>query len=570
MGTTQRGLLLALGAVGFVSGLAASGCLASSALVCTAGTQQCIVTCVDFSSDEANCGSCGNPCQPRAVCVNSQCACPGTLTTCAGACTDVTTDPRNCGGCGQACASGLVCQPTVDGGLQSGTCQAVCGTGVECSGSCVTLDSDPANCGSCGNVCHQGYGCHATPLGPAQGACMPDVVVSCISAGVTTTVGSVAPLQDNPVRPVYGPFVAAGTVPGALGIFSDALLVGDEGVLRELALGDLSTVAPETTPLGLGPNFIEVDSRSATATWVYVVNSSSNTLSVLGGPPVGTARTDGGSQGLGLSVSGGYAFGPNTFPEPYARVGNELFVPLYGGFDDVSALVGGKVIRLDVSNPSVPVLVGIYDLNQLVILPTFDAGVVAYPRPSQALYHGGYVYVVLNNLDIDYVAAGPSVLAKIDPTLPLADGGAGDAGMGSLAGTVTLDPSVCLDAVAMANTDQRLLLSCFGQATFDSSFNTVAVDRSGVLLLDVNDALISSWSPQCPDAGAPCTPPIAGRLAVFGTRAYVGDQSSGRVFVLNVSVDGQLSELAGYTTDGGPLQPCPTGQSNVSDVIRIP
>jgi LVIVD repeat len=573
MSDVQRILVMFLGAAGFAGGLAASGCLQTSELVCTAGTTQCNVTCVDLRNDPANCGVCGVPCQPRAVCSSGVCTCGG-LSLCNGACSSTTTDPNNCGGCatdgGTVCSTGQVCAPTTlaDGGL-TGTCQVLCSDTI-CAGACVDVTTDPGNCGGCagdgGTICAQGYGCHPIAGGPLVGGCEPDVVASCIASA-----GSVAPMS-NGTQPVSGPAVAVGSVPGALGVLGGGLLVADEGILRELALPNLGAgVSPETVPLGSGPNFVEVTGGLDAGSFVYVVNSTSNTLSILAGPPLAAARVllpDGGLQGLGLRVDGGYGFGQNTFPQPFARLGNEIFVPLYGGYTAATALAGGKVVRLDVSNPSAPVLVGIYDLNGLN-LQTFDGG-QAFPRPSQAILRGGFIYVVLNNLDSSYAPAGPPLLAKIDPVQPL------DAGAGSVAGLVVLDASRCLDAQWMAATSTGgLLVSCFGQATFDSNFNTVAVDRSGVLSLDVNDVLISSWSPECPATGPACIPPIAGRVAVAGSRAFVGDQSSGRVFVLSIS-GYLLQPVADYTPQGGvPLQPCPVpvdggpGQANVSDLVTV-
>ncbi len=572
MTEAKRGLLLSLLAAGLVLALWLPGCLQTSTLECMGGTTECNVTCVYLNLDPANCGGCGIACQPRAICVPptdggglGECQCPAGLNVCDGTCSDPTTDPHNCGGCagdgGTVCSGGQVCAPTDAG---SGACETSCGTAVECNGSCVTLSTDPNNCGTCGNVCPQGYGCHATPNGTAAGSCLPDAVVACIS-----NTGTVAPIFDSPLQPVVGPGVPGGTVPGALGILGDGLLVGAEGPLGELALENLARVAPEAPPLGAqGPTFIEVDTRSAAGSFVYVVDGVGNTLVVLTGPPAAAAQVllpDGGLQGLGLAVDGGYIFGPNADPQPYARVGNEIFVPLYGGFPPDNQVPGGTVVRLDVTNPSLPVLVGSYDLNSLP-LQTFDGG-PSIPRPNQALLHGGDVYVVLNNLDANYGAAGPSVLVKIDPAQ------APDGGQGGIAQLVTLDAGVCLNAGAMAENAATggLLVSCFGQAQFDSSFNTVAVDRSAVLSLDVDDTLVSSWSPQCPDGGAPCTPPIAGQLAVVNGRAYVGDSSSGRVFVVSIDAFGQLTQLVGYGADGGaPLQPCPTGLSDVSAVIRVP
>jgi hypothetical protein len=557
----RKALLLAVGTVGFVSGLATSGCLQTSQLVCIGGTTQCNVTCIDLTTDPSNCGACGVPCQPHAVCIPTSidggvtgvCECPSassgsSLTLCNGACSDITTDPNNCGGCGLACASGQVCSPspTADGGL-TGTCQS----------SCVPVALDPNNCGSCGNACPQGYGCHYLPGGPALGSCVPDLVVACIAGNS----GSVAPVRDSPVQPVVGPGVAAGPVPGALGILGDGLLVGATR-LGELALRNLSVVAPENPLLGSAPDYIETVSRPDAGSWVTVVDGISNTLTVLSGPPELTARIqlpDGGIQGLGLTVDGGYGFGQGTSPEPFARVGDDIFVPLYGAFGG-SPDAGGQVVRLRTSNPSAPTPVGSYNLNS-ISLPTFDGG-QAFPRPSQALLHQGFVYVVLNNLDINYAPAGPSLLVKIDP----------DAGVGTLAQVLQLDPNLCLDAVGLANAgDARyLLVSCFGQVSYGTNFQVTAATQSGVLLLDVNDNVVSSWSPQCPDAGPACTPPIPGALAVANGRIYVGDQSSGRLFVLTLDA-GQLYPLVDYGPDGGmPLQPCPAGVSSVSAIVVVP
>jgi len=572
----KRGLLVALGVLGLLAGGALTGCLSSSSLVCTAGTVECNVTCVYLNSDPANCGACGNACQPRAVCVptddggSGQCECQRgqvlpdggtTILLCNGTCTDITTDPKNCGGCGGSggavCGTGQVCAPNDAGG---GVCQTSCGTAVECNGACVTLSSDPHNCGACGNVCAQGYGCHPTPNGSTPGTCLPDAVVACIG-----TPGQVAPIFDSPVQPLAGPAVPGGIVPAALGILGDALLVGAEA-LGELSLRNLGLVSPEAPLLGGGVDFVEVDSRYDAGAYVYVVDGNSNTLIIFRGPPASTASIflpDGGLKGLGLAVDGGYQFGSSTVPEPYARVGNDIFVPLYGSFPPSQA-AGGTVVRLNLDQPNVPVLVGTYDLKGVPLQTFPDAG-PSDPRPSQALFHGGYVYVVLNNLNASYQAAGPSVLVKIDPTQPL------DAGVGSISQIVTLDAGVCLDAVSMAEAGGRLLVACFGQAQYDpTTFATLSVDRSGVLLLDTNDALLSAWSPRCPDAGPACTPPIAGTLAVVDGRAYVGDQSSGRLFILDIA-QGQLTQVVGYGADGGvPLQPCAPGVSSVSDILSVP
>ena len=587
MTKTRRGLLPFLGAAGVLLAIGLPGCLQTSALECMGGTTECNVTCVYLSVDPANCGACGNACQPRAICVAptdggnlGSCECPvgnplpdggTTILTCNGTCTDITTDPNNCGGCagagGSVCPSGQVCAPTDAG---SGSCELSCGTATECNGACVTLSSDPNNCGACGNICPQGYGCHATPNGTAPGTCLPDAVVACIA-----NTSTVAPIFDSPVQPVAGPGVPGGSVPSALGILGDGLLVGAEGPLGELALENLSLVSPEAPPIGAqDPTYIEVDTRSDAGSWVYVVDGLANTLIVLTGPPSASAQVllpDGGLQGLGLVVDGGFVFGQNTDPYPYARVNNEIFVPLYGGYPPNQMGDGGTVVRLDVTNPSAPVVVGTYDMK-LVPLQTFDGG-LSDPRPSQALLHEGLVYVVLNNLVVDpdtgdYDSAGPSMLVKIDPNRPP------DGGLGGVTEIIALDAGVCLNAGVMAENPVNggLLVTCSGQSTFDpSTFATLSVDRSALLSLDVNDVLLASWSPQCPQGAVGCTPPSATPLAVVNGRAYVGDSASGRVFVVTLGATGQLTQLVGYGSDGGvPLQACPTGISDVSSIIAVP
>jgi len=90
--------------------------------------------------------------------------CMGTM--CGGQCVDTTSDDNNCGMCGNACPSGASCV--------SSTCQ--CGTGTLCSSSCVDTSTDNNNCGKCGNVCSTSETCTsgtctATSDAPPQGSC---------------------------------------------------------------------------------------------------------------------------------------------------------------------------------------------------------------------------------------------------------------------------------------------------------------------------------------------------------------------------------------------------------------
>jgi hypothetical protein len=65
-------------------------------------------------------------------------------------CANLTTDNANCGVCGENCPSGQVCS--------DGSCEVTCGSLTTCTPDggvpyCANLSSDNANCGACGNVC---------------------------------------------------------------------------------------------------------------------------------------------------------------------------------------------------------------------------------------------------------------------------------------------------------------------------------------------------------------------------------------------------------------------------------
>jgi hypothetical protein len=122
----------------------------------------CNGVCVDPTSDDYNCGSCGKQCnqsppgKPKppfamyygcrgSTCEKLKCApgfedCDGDEGT--GCEINVARDPKNCGECGLACPAGDLCE--------NGKC--ACDPGPDGCG-CKNLATDPDNCGSCGFKC---------------------------------------------------------------------------------------------------------------------------------------------------------------------------------------------------------------------------------------------------------------------------------------------------------------------------------------------------------------------------------------------------------------------------------
>jgi hypothetical protein len=164
---------------------------------CPSGETTCSgapTTCVNLSSDPANCGVCGHACVGGQGCNQGTCVancggvlngssgncgsdcsgCPGTA-ACGGGCAYTATDVNNCGACGAACVPGQTCTggscvPVCTGGgvctlagLCAGSCptgSTVCGSaGGESTAYCKNLQTDFNNCGTCGHVCAAGQGC---------------------------------------------------------------------------------------------------------------------------------------------------------------------------------------------------------------------------------------------------------------------------------------------------------------------------------------------------------------------------------------------------------------------------
>ncbi|MCA9668121.1 MAG: hypothetical protein KC503_21130 [Myxococcales bacterium] len=166
-----------------------SGTVACGSGCCAAGESCCADRCVDTSTDASNCGGCGQQCTGGKVCLGGTCACPagrapcdgGCCATgqscCAGKCIDYATDPANCGSCGNRCGGNQTCS--------NGRCVCVSG-----------YDACPGNdhCCLAGRSCCA-YGCCSRESHPlcvqyaGQPGCCPEgYPVTCPSANTASGV----------------------------------------------------------------------------------------------------------------------------------------------------------------------------------------------------------------------------------------------------------------------------------------------------------------------------------------------------------------------------------------------
>ena len=84
------------------------------ATACSGSLKLCGTGCIDTTTNNLNCGSCGNACASPRSCGSGTCNCPSGYTDCNGTCVDTKIDAQNCGGCGKPCT----------GACTGGSCQA--------------------------------------------------------------------------------------------------------------------------------------------------------------------------------------------------------------------------------------------------------------------------------------------------------------------------------------------------------------------------------------------------------------------------------------------------------------
>jgi len=292
----SRCLVVALAATALLS----AGC-SKTKPDCKGTAVACGDVCVDPSSDNRNCGTCGNACEAGTACSDGFCAvmCAAGRVNCDGSCIDPQTDRSHCGAagsctgaeaglacsegqlcsagaCAQTCSTGQTACPTADptycadlirDANNCGACGTVCPSGTACSGGtcrsscpageyacaerCVDPQSDPVYCGAAAN-CSGGHACRASEA-CQHGVCTPVARVATPIVGGDpglTSWGQTVPAEDE-----FGSFF-----PGQANTWQldrDFSLTGAFGweysVALQLAVGD---VTPSPTVASLGDDWL--------------------------------------------------------------------------------------------------------------------------------------------------------------------------------------------------------------------------------------------------------------------------------------------------------------------------
>lgn len=356
--------------------------------------------------------------------------------------------------------------------------------------------------------------------------CTSDVVAACFNTGHVVGLHSVDQSRE--------PSESAPN-PQALASVGNVLLVADafDKLLYQANLADLSRNSAAPVAIGGDARDLLVDGRH-----VYVVNAGDNTVQVL---YRNEETLEPGNAGFTFKTVGEVNLGANTNPQAVAKVGDFLYVPLYGTFTAEGTAAGQKVVQINVKDPAKPAVAHTWDLTALNLEPT---GASSTPRPSWIVAHNGQLFVALNNLD-GFSAGGPGMLAKLNP-----DSKAMEA--------INLGGDECINAGHVSVAGERLIATCTGD---------YAGGKTALVLLDGTGKRLAAWAPTC--TGQDCTAPALYRATADGNRVYVGDANSGRVFIAEIA-NNAFVEVRGFTT-GGAVNVCPAGEfyTLVSDLLTI-